>query len=101
MLSFQAKHAWILLAFLLAWAAEQVLWVSTGGDEREACYEVFDAKGLRSATSAVVAALVVVALILGEGICCEYLARTPYLVWYLSLFRCYGSGSGFLDFVML
>lgn len=61
----QAKHAWILLAFLLAWAAEQVLWVSTGG--REACYEVFDAKGAGSVVPAVVAALVVVALLFGEG----------------------------------
>eukprot|EP00752_Nemacystus_decipiens_P012238 g10847.t1 len=59
----QAKHAWVLLVFLLAWAVEQVTWVSTGGDEREACYEVFDAEGLRSAASAVVAAVVVVALL--------------------------------------
>lgn len=65
-LLFQAKHAWVLLAFLLAWAAEQVLWVSTGGEGRETCYEVFDAKGLRSVASAVVAALVVVALMFGE-----------------------------------
>ena len=64
--TFQAKHAWILLAFLLAWAAEQVAWVSTGGDEREACYGVFDAKGPRSVASAVVAALVVVGLLFGE-----------------------------------
>lgn len=61
----QAKHAWILLAFLLAWAIEQVAWVSTDS-QHEACYEIFDAKGLSSATSAVLASLVVVALAFGE-----------------------------------
>ncbi|CAM9466472.1 unnamed protein product [Ectocarpus fasciculatus] len=65
----EAKHAWILLAFLLAWAVEQVAWVSTDS-QHEACYEVFDAKGLSSATSAVLASLVVVALAFAYAALC-------------------------------
>ncbi|CAM9982455.1 unnamed protein product, partial [Ectocarpus sp. 13 AM-2016] len=57
----EAKHVWILLAFLLAWVVEQVAWVSADS-EHKACYEVFDAEGLDNAISAVVASLVVVAL---------------------------------------
>lgn len=60
------KHLCVLLVFLLAWALEQVVWVSTG-DDHEACYGgAFDAKGLSSAVSAVVVALVVVGLAFGE-----------------------------------
>lgn len=61
----QAKHSWILLVFLLAWAVEQVAWVHTGGDHL-ACYQAFDARGMGSLMSAVLAAAVVIALVFGE-----------------------------------
>ncbi|CAB1106741.1 unnamed protein product [Ectocarpus sp. CCAP 1310/34] len=65
----EAKHAWILLAFLLAWVVEQVAWVSADS-QHEACYEVFDAEGLNNAISAVVASLVVVALAFAYAALC-------------------------------
>lgn len=55
----------MLLALLLAWTVEQVVWVSTG-DDHEACYDAFDGKELSAAISAVVVALAVVGLALGE-----------------------------------
>ncbi|CAM9369992.1 unnamed protein product [Ectocarpus sp. 12 AP-2014] len=65
----EAKHAWILLAFLLAWVVEQVAWVSADS-QHEACYEVFDAEGLDNAISAVVASLIVVALAFAYAALC-------------------------------
>lgn len=61
----QAKHSWILLVFLLAWAMEQVAWVHTGA-EHLACYQAFDAREMGSLMSAVLAAAVVIALVFGE-----------------------------------
>ncbi|CAN0004325.1 unnamed protein product, partial [Scytosiphon promiscuus] len=69
--SVKAKHAWILLVFLLLWTVQQAAWVSAGADH-EACYDVFDAKGPSSILSAGVAALVVVALSFAyAALCCQ------------------------------
>lgn len=62
----QAKHAWIILAFLLAWAVQQVVWVYADSSH-EACYGVFDAKRVHSLLTAIVASMVVVAVVFGEG----------------------------------
>lgn len=62
----QAKHVWIMLGVLLAWAIEQVAWVHSRSSHR-ACYRAFDVRSPTSLLTAVVGAGVVAAVAFGES----------------------------------
>lgn len=66
MLVLQAKHVGLLLAVLLAWVLEQVLWVYTK-DGHDACYEgVFDPRSWICLMTAAVTAIIVIIVTVGE-----------------------------------